>query len=126
MNTTYITSAEVIAMLEKLTQTYVEKPIKVVLDNTRYQRCKVVLEAAERLGVELIFLPTYSPNLNLIERVWKLVKSKVLNSSYHETFQIFCGTIEGCIDSLHSKLSSEMNTLISHKFRIVNESDIIC
>jgi transposase len=126
VNTTYITSTEIVAMLEKLTETYVGKPIMIVLDNARYQRCKIVFEAAERLGVELVYLPTYSPNLNLIERVWKLVKSRVLNSSYHETFQIFCDTIENCIDSLHSILATEMNTLISHKFRIVNESDIIC
>lgn len=125
VNTTYITSTEVIAILEKLAANYVGKPIKVILDNARYQRCKVVFEAAERLGVELIFLPTYSPNLNLIERVWKLVKSKVLSSSYHETFEAFCGIIENCIDSLHSNLLGEMKTLISEKFRIVNENDII-
>ena len=44
--------------------------------------CDIVKEAAERLAVELIFLPTYSPNLNLIERVWKLVKKLVLNTTY--------------------------------------------
>jgi transposase len=126
VNTSYITSTEVIALLEKLTHEYVGKPIKVVLDNARYQRCKAVMEAAELLGVELIFLPTYSPNLNLIERVWKLVKSRVLNGLYHETFDIFCAEIEGCIDSLHSILAVEMNSLISHNFQIVSESDIIC
>ena len=59
VNTTCITSLEVIAMLEKLAQDYVGKPIKVVLDNARYQRCKAVTDATERLEVELIFLPTY-------------------------------------------------------------------
>ena len=116
VNATYITSAEVIAMLEKLAQNYVEKPIKVVLDNARYQRCKVVAEATERLGVELIFLPAYSPNLNLIERVWKLVKSQVLGGFYHETFDVFCGAIERCVDSLHGVLLPKMSTLITPNF----------
>ena len=125
VNTTYITSTEVIAMLEKLARDYAKKPIKIILDNAKYQRCKAVIEAAERLGIELVFLPTYSPNLNLIERVWKLVKSRVLSGTYHETFEIFCRTIEDCIDFLHTELASKMDTLITQKFWIVNESDII-
>jgi len=125
VNTTYITSTEVIAMLEKLTREYVGKPIKIILDNARYQHCAAVIDAADWLGVELLFLPTYSPNLNLIERVWKLVKSKVLNSAYHETFEGFCQIIENCVDSLHKKMAPEMKTLITQNFRIANESDIV-
>ena len=123
-NSSYITSTQVIEMLEKLANSFT-KPIKIILDNARYQHCAVVIEKAAELGIELIFLPTYSPNLNLIERVWKLVKSRVLNSAYHETFGTFCQTIEQFIDSLHSKLASEMNTLITQNFRVVNEADII-
>ena len=125
VNTTYITSTQVIEMLEKLARDYVGKPIKIILDNARYQHCNVVIEASQRLGVELVFLPTYSPNLNLIERVWKLVKSQVLSSTYHETFEAFCKIIQDCVNSLHTILSSEMNTLITQNFNIVNESDII-
>ncbi|MCR5814511.1 MAG: transposase, partial [Desulfovibrio sp.] len=46
----------------------------VVLDNTRYQRCAIVQKVAEKLKIKLVFLPPYSPNLNLIERFWKFVK----------------------------------------------------
>ena len=125
VNTTYITSTEVIEMLKKLAQKYVEKPLKIVLDNAKYQRCKAVSEVAERLSIELIFLPTYSPNLNLIERVWKLVKSEVLNSAYHETFECFSHKIEDCIVSLHTKFATQMLTLITQKFHVVNTKDII-
>ncbi len=45
-------------------------PITVVLDNARYQRCLLVQQTACDLGIELLFLPPYSPNLNLIERPW--------------------------------------------------------
>ena len=125
VNTTYITSTQVIEMLEKLAVDYVGKPIKIVLDNARYQHCKAVVEAAARLHIELIFLPTYSPNLNLIERVWKLVKAKVLNSAYHETFEGFSGKIEDCIGSLHTKHAEEMATLITQKFHIIDTDNII-
>ena len=40
-----------------------------VLDNACYQKCKMVWELAEFLGIELLYLPSYSPNLNLIERL---------------------------------------------------------
>jgi len=112
-------------MLEKLALEYVEKPIYIILDNARYQRCKAVFEAAQRLNIELVFLPAYSPNLNLIERVWKLVKSRVLNSAYYETFDNFCLGIQNCVDSLHSKLADEMSTLITQNFHIINKQNII-
>ena len=125
VNTTYITSVQVNEMLEKLAQKYAGKPLKIILDNAKYQRCKAVSEVAKRLDIELIFLPTYSPNLNLIERVWKLVKSEVLNSAYHETFECFCHKIEDCIGSLHTKYAAQMTTLVTQKFHIVNTKNII-
>ncbi|MBK7953689.1 MAG: transposase [Candidatus Accumulibacter sp.] len=53
-------------------------PITVVLGTVRYQRCALVQTCAEKLKIELLFLPTYSPNLNLIERLWKFVKKQCL------------------------------------------------
>ena len=49
-------------------------PVTVILDNARYQRCAQVVTLAASLQIELCFLPSYSPNLNLIERLWKFVK----------------------------------------------------
>ncbi|MDR1958656.1 MAG: transposase [Planctomycetaceae bacterium] len=50
----------------------------IVLDNALYQRCKLVEGLAKDLGITLQFLPSYSPNLNWMERLWKLVKKKCL------------------------------------------------
>ncbi len=125
VNATYITSTQVNEMLEKLAQKYVGKPLKIILDNAKYQRCSAVSETAKRLNIELIFLPTYSPNLNLIERVWKLVKSEVLNSAYHETFECFSHKIKNCIGSLHTKFAAQMATLVTQKFHIVDTKNII-
>ena len=62
-------------------------PVTLVLDNARYQRCLLVQDVAKELGIELLFLPSYSPNLNLIERLWKFVKKEVLNSRHHQAVQ---------------------------------------
>ena len=45
-------------------------PISIFLDNARYQKCALVYATAASLHIELCFLPAYSPNLNLIERLW--------------------------------------------------------
>jgi transposase len=123
-NDTYITSVQVVEMLEKLA-TKCSKPIHIILDNVSYQRCNFVKDAAKRLGITLHYLPTYSPNLNLIERVWKLVKSKVLNAAYFETFEEFCKKVRGCIDTLHTISLDDMTRLLTHKFHIVDEKLIV-
>ena len=81
-NTSYITSIQICEMLTKIARRRTQGvPITIVLDNARYQRCKLVMAKAEELGIELLFLPPYSPNLNLIERLWKFVKKDVLYSN---------------------------------------------
>jgi transposase len=75
VNDTYITSVTVCDLLVLLKDQYKEKAITLVLDNASYQRCKLVMKKAADLGIELLFLPTYSPNLNLIERMWRFLKN---------------------------------------------------
>jgi transposase len=68
-----------------------------VLDNARYQRCALVHSVANSLGIELLYLPPYSPNLNLIERLWKFVKKHCLYSKYYADFTAFTHAIEDCL-----------------------------
>ena len=82
-NDTYITSKEVCDLLTKIAFTYAGKKIHVMLDNAKYQKCALVQELATRLGINLVYIPSYSPNLNLIERLWKFVKA------HNEKIQLF-------------------------------------
>ena len=50
-------------------------------------------ELAVQVGVELLFLPPYAPNLNLIERLWKFTKKECLAAKYYENFAAFKGAI---------------------------------
>jgi len=116
-NNTYINAQSVCEMFLKLRTFYGEKPITVFLDNARYQRCNVVWHCAQELQIELEFLPTYSPNLNLIERFWKFVKKKSLNARHHENFASFCKVINECIASSDTVYHKELKSLLSHKFQ---------
>ena len=120
-NSTYITASEVIALIDKLVTTYSGVPIKLVLDNVKYQRCKAVIEHAAAVGVELLFLPTYSPNLNLIERLWRFVKAEVLNAAYYSTFDDFTKAIDACVQSTHTTCKKQLDSLIAEKVQFFDE-----
>jgi len=84
-------------LIDKMVERYKDQVIKFILDNVKYQRCQKVIDYALLKGVELIFLPTYSPNLNLIERLWKFVKSEVLNAAYYGSFGDFKNAINNLL-----------------------------
>ena len=117
INTTYITATSVCALLHKIAALGGSVPVTLVLDNARYQRCALVQDAAKALGIELLFLPSYSPNLNLIERLWKFVKKEVLNSRHHQDFKKFQGAIDGCLADLPTKHREKLATLMTHNFQ---------
>lgn len=116
-NDTYITSAEICELLAKLAVEYAGKPIKLILDNARYQKCSLVADKAATLGIELIYIPAYSPNLNLIERFWKFVKSE-LRKKYYDKFNDFSHRIDSIIDSSDKENKSDMDSLISDKVQL--------
>lgn len=117
INTTYINALSVCALLRKIADRGGSGPITLVMDNARYQRCALVQDLAKELGIELLFLPSYSPNLNLIERLWKFVKKEVLNSRHHQDFKMFQEAIDGCLADLPTKHHEKLATLLTHNFQ---------
>lgn len=123
-NTTYITATEVCELLRQLAEN-ATKPITIVLDNARYQRCSAVTRLAKELNIELLFLPPYSPNLNLIERLWKLVKKRCLNSRYHSDFQQFQDVIMDFLKHMHERNSDELESLLTLNFQTFTNEQIL-
>jgi transposase len=124
-NQTYITSVQVCELLTQLVALGLGGPITVVLDNARYQRCQRVLEHAASLGIELLFLPPYSPNLNLIERLWKFVKKQCLYSKYYEKFEPFKQAISDCLALTSTKYKSELKSLLTLNFQAFEKTQIV-
>ena len=89
INTDYINANTIADMLELLYEKYRDKPIYIILDNARYQHCQFIKDLARLLGINLVFLPPYSPNFNLIERLWKHIKKNTIYNKYFETPAIF-------------------------------------
>ena len=77
-NDTVVNQETFCALLDKIAAFYVSKGLSItlVLDNARYQKCQSVFDKAKALGIELLYLPAYSPNLTLIERLWRFVKKR--------------------------------------------------
>ena len=80
-------------------------------------RCYWVRMYAAVLGIELIFLPSYSPNLNLIERYWKFLKKKCLYNEFYSDFESFRNAIDGCLADSDKKYAHELKTLMTLKFQ---------
>jgi hypothetical protein len=100
-------------------------PITLVLDNARYQKCAVVQTLASSLGIELLYLPGYSPNLNLIERLWRFVRKESLDSTYYEDFARFTAAIDQCLDELPTVHKDEMATLMTPKFQTFGDVPLL-
>lgn len=124
-NDTYITATEICIMLKKVAAEYVGKTIHIALDNARYQKCDVVKELAASLGIELVYIPPYSPNLNLIERLWKLVKGK-LRSKYYDDFSVFKETIDTIVDGTETTYKKEISKLIGEKIQLYDDLVPLC
>jgi transposase len=124
-NDSYINADSVCELLRRLAELHLGVPITVVLDNARYQKCHLVQSLAETLQIELLYLPPYSPNLNLIERLWKFVKKKCLYSSYYANFNDFKQAISACLEQTQTTYKEELDTLLTLRFQTFKKSQII-
>ena len=116
-NHTYVTAETVCELLRKIATAGLTTPITLVLDNAAYQRCELVRSLACELGIELLFLPSYSPNLNLIERLWKFVKKKALHCRHHTNYADFHAAIDRCLNQLTTTHKDDIDNLITHRFQ---------
>ena len=92
---------------------------------TRYRKCAVVQALASSLGIELLYLPGYSPNLNLIERLWRFVRKQSLDSIYYEDFARFTAAIDQCLGDLPTVQKGEMATLMTPKFQTFGDVPLL-
>jgi len=120
-NHAYINAESVCALWRQVAAAGLSGPITLVLDNARYQKCQVVQALAASLGIELLYLPSYSPNLNLIERLWKFVKKECLGCRVLPTYEAFTRAIDDCLANLNTRHKHQMNTLLNLEFQLFDD-----
>jgi transposase len=119
-----ITGEQFIKLLEGLLAKHpdTEKFI-LYLDNARYYSKPVVKEwLACHRQFHLVFLPAYSPNLNLIERLWKFLRKKALNR-WHETFEAMQDAVAEVLDHL-DRYRPELDSLMTEEFHILTDEEL--
>jgi transposase len=95
--------------------------INIICDNARYYHAQVVKDFLTNSKIELVFLPPYAPNLNLIERFWKFFKKTILYSKYYETFAKFEQACDDFFKGLE-KYQTDLRSLLTENFQIIGNS----
>jgi transposase len=95
------------------------KQIYLIHDNARYYYAKDLRQwiGEHCPNVTQVFLPPYSPNLNLIERLWKFMKKKIINYDFYPTFQHFKDKVLAFFQNI-KQYRSELETLLTLNFHI--------
>ena len=116
-NTTVVNTETMCELLRNLAAQGLVGPITIVLDNAKYQRNKVVQALAIDLGIRLLFLPSYSPNLNLIERLWGFAQRQSVYAKYHPNFASFRAAIEKTMTEIPTTHAERLNSLMTLNFQ---------
>ena len=100
-------------------------PVTVVLDDAKYQRNAIAMGLAVGLGIELLFLPSYSPNLNLIERLWRFTKRKAAYGRYRATFAKFRSAVEDVLAGIPTKHADSLKSLMTLSFQEFDDVSLL-
>ena len=117
MNDSYLNADSVCKGLKLLREHNLDDWLYVILDNAAYQHCKKVKDFAAAMNIHLIFLPPYSPNLNLSERLWKFLRSKIPANKYYGSFQNFFDSIRDFLANIHLHFQDELSSFVITYFQ---------
>lgn len=125
-----LNAQSVIALFELMMQKHPDcKYFRIYLDNARYQHAKILKAWVEQVlkdtGVtfDLKYLPAYSPNLNLIERLWKFLRKEALQK-WHATFEEMQEAVAKVLDNLPA-YQEKLKTLMAENFHLSPEVSTI-
>ena len=89
-----------------------------VLDNAGYNRAKLMQLFANHSKINLIYLPPYCPNLNLIERLWKFLYKKMTLCRHYQKFADFKAAVINFLENIHN-YQDLLRCLMTENFNII-------
>lgn len=122
----YVDAHQTKAFLEKVRLASGDIPVSIVLDNARYQHCQAVKDKAAELGISLIFLPPYSPNLNIIERLWKYTRRHVFAGKYFDSPARFHEALRHFFEVDYINHKPSLSSLLTFNFQSFENAHLLC
>lgn len=108
-----------IKLFEMIQSNYpTSKNIYVIADNATYNRSKILKDYLKTSKIKIIYLPPYAPNLNLIERLWKFMRKKVINTKYYPDFHEFEISIINFFKNI-AQYKIELKSFIGYNFHLI-------
>ncbi len=110
----------VIEFLNVVGRTYRYAPkITLFSDNATYFHAVKVTEwLANNPKIQIVYLPPYAPNLNLIERFWRYAKEKLVRNKYYKEYKTFRANVFQFLNNIDEHID-KLKTLMVEKFEIV-------
>ena len=116
-----INAQSTIKLFQEIESKYDQAPnIYIIADNAPYYRSRLVNEYLENSRIKIEFLPSYSPNLNLIERLWKFFHKKILYNQYYDTYDKFKNKCLNFFKDI-DKYKGDLRTLLTDNFQIIGK-----
>ena len=113
-----INAESIIDFMDKIRFQYDSKTVHLILDRSGYHRARLVAEKAAEFNIKLHFLPPYSPNLNPIERLWKVMNEKARNNRFFKGAKDFKEAINGFFEDILPTIGHTLNGRINDNFQL--------
>ncbi|XAG61222.1 IS630 family transposase [bacterium 19MO02SH05] len=116
-----INSESIVRFFWKLKKEHypLEQKVHLILDGAAYHRTELVKDTAKVLNIELHYLPPYSPNLNPIERLWKVMNEHARNNVYFSSKREFISAIKEFFDVTLPKVAGSLVSRITDNFQLL-------
>ena len=114
-----INGESIIDFMTKLRGQYGSKTVHLILERSGYHRSMLVAEKAIELNIKIHFLPPYSPNLNPIERLWKVMNEKVRNNRFFKSSKDFKEAINRFFDDILPDIGHQLDARINDNFELL-------
>lgn len=114
-----VNAESIMNFMDKIREKYDTKRVHLILDQSGYNKSLLLPEYASKLNIKLHFLPPYSPNLNPIERLWKVMNEKVRNNRFFKGAKDFKDAINHFFDDLLPSIGNDLNGRINDNFQIL-------